>query len=383
MVLLQLGFLQAVKITAANNFEQIDFDIVLLSPRYEQFYAPGFFPLERLTQARSVDSVVSATPMYATFNLWRCPAYPVDRTDTESESADEVSPGPLERWLKGARLPRPVRRRELFMLGIDLDKNPFREPIRGRIESFKPLLRLKHRILLNELSHPDFGWQIRNEVQHWELGNQAVTVVGGFPMLRGFAADSTVICSDQNFLSLCGLPTLGQINYGFLKIREDSLGATLARLKTLLPPDVEAFSRDAILDREIDHWVNQTSTGQLFAFGVLVAMIVATAVVYQVLSNDVRDHLPEYATLKAMGYSLRRLSQVVVVQSLIYMLISYIGAVLMGVIVYWATQELAGIPMRLTSQNLLLTLALSIGVGLLSGFLSVAKLRAAQPADLF
>ena len=44
MVLLQLGFLEAVKITATNNFEQMDFDIVLLSPRYEQFYAAGFFP---------------------------------------------------------------------------------------------------------------------------------------------------------------------------------------------------------------------------------------------------------------------------------------------------------------------------------------------------
>src|SRR5207249_3107158 len=75
MVLLQLGFLEAVKITAANNFDQIDFDIVLLSPRYEQFYASGFFPLERLTLARSIESVTSAIPMYATFNLWRCPAY--------------------------------------------------------------------------------------------------------------------------------------------------------------------------------------------------------------------------------------------------------------------------------------------------------------------
>ena len=41
MVLLQLGFLQAVRITATNNFDQLDFDVVLLSPRYEQFYAAG------------------------------------------------------------------------------------------------------------------------------------------------------------------------------------------------------------------------------------------------------------------------------------------------------------------------------------------------------
>ena len=143
------------------------------------------------------------------------------------------------------------------------------------------------------------------------------------------------------------------------------------------------MSRAEILDREVDHWVNQTSTGQLFAFGVLIAMIVAVVVVYQVLSNDVREHLPEYATLKAMGYSTARLSRVVVEQSLIYMIVAYVIAVLLAIVVYQATEALAGIPMRLTAQNLLLTLLLAVVVGFLSGFLSLSKLRAAQPADLF
>jgi putative ABC transport system permease protein len=215
------------------------------------------------------------------------------------------------------------------------------------------------------------------------MGKQAAYVVGGFPMLRGFAADSTAICSDHSFRSLCGLPSLDRVNFGFLKVKDGSTAATLSRLRSLLPPDVEPFSREEILNREIDHWVNQTSTGQLFAFGVLVAMVVATVVVYQVLSNDVREHLPEYATLKAMGYSQVSLARVVVVQSIIYMIISFVIALLLAVIVYWVTQELAGIPMRLTPSNMLITLSLTILVGLLSGFLSVSKLTAAQPADLF
>ena len=95
------------------------------------------------------------------------------------------------------------------------------------------------------------------------------------------------------------------MSFGFLKVQAGWSRQRAGGSKARLPADVEVLSRDAILAREIDHWVNQTSTGQLFAFGVLVAMIVATVVVYQVLSNDVREHLPEYATLKAMGYSPR------------------------------------------------------------------------------
>jgi putative ABC transport system permease protein len=370
-----------VRITARNNFDQVDFDVVLISPRYEQFYAPGAFPLDRLTEARAVSTVVAVAPLYATFNLWRCPAFPQNRSD-DARAVSEPSPSPLTRWLLGARVPRPLQRRELFVIGIDLDKNPFREPIHSRIEAAEKVLRLPGRLLLNEQSHPDFGWQLRDEYKDWELGNKAVTIAGGFPMLRGFAADSTAICDDRNFVNLCGFPS-DRVSFGFLKVQPGSTVATVRALKNELPADVEVFSRDEILSRETDHWVNQTSTGQLFAFGVLVAMAVATVVVYQVLSNDVREHLPEYATLKAMGYSPSRLSRVVVEQSLIYVMIAFVLAVLLAIVVYWATQELAGIPMRLTLGNLLLTIILAIVAGFVSGFLSLSRLRAAQPADLF
>ena len=69
MVLLQLGFLGAVRITATNVYDQLDFDVVLISREYEQFYDPGAFPLARLREAESVDAVVAARPLYALFAL--------------------------------------------------------------------------------------------------------------------------------------------------------------------------------------------------------------------------------------------------------------------------------------------------------------------------
>ncbi|APW60014.1 FtsX-like permease family protein [Paludisphaera borealis] len=381
MVLLQLGFLQAVRITATNNFDQLDFDVVLLSSRYEQFYAPGFLPLERLRQARNVDSVVSATPLYASFGLWRCPPYPLDPSSSAADS--ESRPGPVSRWLAGARIHRPLQRRELFVMGFGLDHPPFRPPILGSIESARPLLRLRDRVLMNELSHPDFGWPLRDQYKDWELGAKAVTIVGGFRMLRGFAADATVLCSDLNFVRLCDYGSTETTNFGLLKVRPGAVDATVRELRSILPDDVQALSRQDILAREDDHWVNQTSTGKLFAFGVLVAMVVAAVVVYQVLSNDVREHLPEYATLKAMGYSTSRLASIVVAQSLIYMVISFFVGVLIAIIVYKATQELAGIPMRMTMENLGVTLLLAVVVGVSTGLLTIGRLRRADPAELF
>jgi len=381
MVLLQLGFLEAVKITAVNNFNVLEFDAVLVSSRYEQFYAPDFLPMERLRQAEGLDSVVAATPLYASFGLWRCPPYPLD---SKWEDADlETQPGALGRWLAGARFRRPLQRRELFVLGFDLDHPPFRPPILDSIREHEPKLKLADRVLLNSLSHPDFGWDLRDEFDGWELGDHAVEVVGGFPMLRGFAADSTVLCSADNFVKLCDYGSRETTNYGLLTVRPGAVRQTVEQLRTLLPDDVLVYSRSEILKREGNHWVHQTSTGKLFAFGVLVAAIVAAVVVQQVLSNDVREHLPEYATLKAMGYSTRRLAGVVVAQSLIYMLISFAAAVGIAAVVYRITAELAGVPMRLTAVNLALTLLLAVVVGSATGLVTGYKLRSAQPADLF
>lgn len=379
MVLLQLGFLQAVRITATNNFDVLDFDVLLTSTRFEQFYAPGFLPLERLRQAEGVATVESATPLYATFALWRCPPNPLDAPPDDSGPR----PGALSRWLSGSRTPRPLQRRQLYVMGFDLDRPPFRSPIRESIEANKARLRVPSRVLLNAESHPDFGWQVRDRYRDWELEDTAVEVVGGFDMLRGFAADSTVLCSDGDFVRICGYGSRETANLGLLKVKPGAVDATVAALREALPGDVQVASRAEVLEREVDHWVNQTSTGKLFAIGVLVAMNVAAVVVYQVLSNDVREHLPEYATLRAMGYSTYRLAAILVFQATLYMLISFAAAVAISEVVYRATEALAGIPMVMTRENLALTFALALAVGAITGGLTVNRLRSADPADLF
>ncbi len=385
MVLLQLGFYHAVEITATHIYEQIDFDVVLLAATYDQFFAPGEFPKERLRQARSLERVASASPLYATFNLWRCPPYPLDESEAMSDD-DPPEPGPLRRWLLGDRLPRPLKRRELLVLGIALDSNPFTGPVRRAIEEARPRLQIPRNVLLDELSNLDFGWPMVGRFDGWEMGRTSVRVVGGFPMLRGFAADGIAICDDANFARLCERPSTEVVQFGFLKLRNSETAvveAACRELRATLPPDVVPRSRDEILRRESEHWVGQTATGKLFAFGVLIATIVASVVIYQVLSNDVRDHLAEYATLKAMGHSNAYLSRVVIEQAMIYAGVAYLVAVVLGFVLYRATEALAGIPMRLTPGILGLSLLIASVIGLVSAIFTVEKVWRADPANLF
>jgi putative ABC transport system permease protein len=189
--------------------------------------------------------------------------------------------------------------------------------------------------------------------------------------------------SDLTFARRCASRWTRGVSLGLLRVRHGTDVETIRRLKEILPPDTVVISRDALNSREQDFWVNQTSTGKIFASGVLVAMAVAVVVVYQVLSNDVRSHLPEYATLKAMGYTNRYLSRVVVVQALIYALGAFVPAVALAYVAYRVTVALAHIPMRMTVSNLALALGLAVVVSLLSALLTVGKLRTADPAELY
>jgi putative ABC transport system permease protein len=56
------------------------------------------------------------------------------------------------------------------------------------------------------------------------------------------------------------------------------------------------------IEFEKHYWMTSTAIGFMFALGVLMGLIVGIVIVYQMLYTNITQHLPEYATLMAMGY---------------------------------------------------------------------------------
>lgn len=378
LILMQLGFLEVVKITATNLFSKLRFDVVLVSRTYEQFFDPGTIPIERLMQARGVPGVVDADPFYASMALWRCPPEPVSGVSEPSGFW-----GSARHWLGFGREAKPIRLRGLLVLGIELDDLPFLEPIGTQITDHLGLLRQPGRVLLDEWSHPDFGWSVRDRFSDWELGRHRVEIVGGFTLGTGFGADATVLCSDANFVRFCRGTSLDRITMGLLTVSGRNSKEVARQLAEVMPADTLVFTREELMAKEQRHWVRNTATGILFGFGVFVAVCVGTVVVYQVLSNDVANHYAEYATLKAIGYTNRFLAGVVTTQALLYSISAYLPALFVSIALYRATETVANIPMRLTLLNVLLVFGLSVLMCLVSALLTLRRVRSTDPADLF
>jgi len=73
LIFMQLGFLGAVRKTATQIYDALEFDLMLRSPTYLHLTEPRAFPRERVFQAASLPEVKKAKPFYLGLSEWQAP----------------------------------------------------------------------------------------------------------------------------------------------------------------------------------------------------------------------------------------------------------------------------------------------------------------------
>ncbi len=121
----------------------------------------------------------------------------------------------------------------------------------------------------------------------------------------------------------------------------------------------------------------------IFQMGTALALVVGAGIVYMVLSTDVTNRLPEYATLKAMGYGGSYLRSVVLAQAWWFALLGFLPASLLALLLYEVVGWLSGIEVTMTAGRLGLVAILAVGMCTLSGLGALRQLDRAEPAALF
>ena len=164
-----------------------------------------------------------------------------------------------------------------------------------------------------------------------------------------FAVDGNLVTSDANFMRLFPGRPAGSIDVGVVRLRPGADPQQVkVELQKLYGPDLLVLTIAEFIEREKDFMLRSRPINFIFRLGAGVGFLVGFAIVYQVLFTDVSNHLPQYATLKAMGYSDGYLQRVVLEESLILSVLGYLpGAVLAGVL-YAFTVQATNLPMRMT-----------------------------------
>ena len=216
------------------------------------------------------------------------------------------------------------------------------------------------------------------------LAKQQVDVVGLVPLGPGFNNDGYMFSSDATYNVLSAttssaLPVIGVIR---LKPGAD-LQQALRGLKQMMPNDVRFVTRGQFLEQEKQYWLTQTPVGILFSAILILGLIIGSVVVYQILYSDVTSHLPEYATMKAMGYSDGKLFQLVMLQAVYLSLIGFVPGAIIAQAIFILLERATSLPFAMTLERSCEVYLLTLIMCGIAGAIAMLALRRADPAEIF
>ncbi len=353
LIMMQLGFRSALFDSSVRYQQRFNYDIALFSPDSVFIVRPESFSIRRLYQTLADPDVASVAPVYIFPAIWKNP------------------------WTN--------QRRSLNLIGFNPDDNLL--DAQG-FDAGRALLKREDVVLFDARSRPEFGpvaSTLRDGGQVvTEVNSREVQVVGLFEMGTSFGIDGSLMTSDDNWLRLFPDRSRNSIQLGLLTLTPGAdANAVRDRLRAYLPQDVLVLTKADFVNREVAYWNRATPIGYVFAFGAIMGFVVGAIVVYQILFADVSEHLGEYATLRAMGYSNGFVSGIVLQQAAILGVLGFIPGLLAAHVLYGRAAAATFLPLAVTPERAATVFAMTLAMCAISGLLAVRKVRRLDPAEVF
>jgi len=429
LMFLQLGFRDALFTSAIRLQSNLVGDLVLISPQSTNLVGMRNFSQRRLYQTLGMKGVESVNPMYIGLGAWKVQEDPAGQTRTILV----VGANPESKVFKiaGAEANIDLVKTRDVVLFDRASRAEF-----GPIVSECGVLELKTKFTAD-------AFACNNLVQR-EVANRTIRIGGLFELGASFAADGAMITSDTNFLRIFDSRRSGLINVGLINLSPDALPYEVMRNYVIAQPgedvvlprdhlqpdgkriralfqeridengkvireedknkvviskadlriedlqktqdaainDTRILTLQGYIDFEKGYWQKSTAIGFIFSLGTVMGFIVGIVIVYQILYTDVSDHLAEYATLKAMGYSNFYLAQVVIQEAFVLSILGFIPGLGISFGLYNLTKNATLLPLYIWDKAIPVML-LTIVMCVISGAISLRKVQSADPAEVF
>jgi len=420
LIFMQLGFQDALFTSAIRLHTNLKGDVVLISPQSTNLVGMRNFPQRRMYQALGYEGVEAINELYIGLAAWKVKDDPAGQTrnilvlGADPDSNIFKMPGVKENMAQ--------TKVQDVILFDRASRNEF-----GAIVEECGVSKAQ------ELKYTPEGFTCNKPVTR-EVANRTVTVGGLFDLGASFAADGAIITSQTNFLRIFDNRRAGLINVGLITLKPNASaeemimqyvqsfeskevilpavsGITvdgdrvryadpekkdrfiiaksrltlddIKKTKSVAIDDIKILTREGFIDFERSYWQKSTSIGFIFSLGTVMGFFVGIVIVYQILYTDVSDHMAEYATLKAMGYSNWYLAFVVIQEALALSILGFIPGFIACVGLYALTKNATRLPLDMTVERGLQVLLLTIVMCTISGAISLRKVQSADPAEIF
>lgn len=350
---MQLGLMKALFASAVVLHGSLAGEVVVIHSQYEHLLHSKVFSSRLLYRLKGSPDVVSVSGIYLAPIEWKNPWNGEMRSmqcyGVETESPGLSIPGLADQLAS-------LRQRDVF--------------------------------LYDRLARPRFG-NVVGELERGgdikpELNRRRMKLAGLVDLGASFGIDGNLLVSHANFLRLFSERDPGHIDLGVVRLKPGvSVEAAQRQFQQQLGEQVLVLTRDQFADIELKYWKSATPIGVIFSAGTFVGFFIGFIVVYQILYTDVTNHLPQYATMKAMGFSNGYLRGLILAQSLQLGLLGFVPGTLIAAMLYAALRNVTQLPLTLDPARGVFLAAVTVVMCALSGLFAIRRLSSADPAEVF
>jgi putative ABC transport system permease protein len=214
-----------------------------------------------------------------------------------------------------------------------------------------------------------------------EIRQQKVVVAALTNGIRSFTTTPYVFMTLDRARAYTGI-SADKTTYFLVRLAANADANTVRRRILQYIPDVEVLTSAEFRDRSRSFWLFGTGAGAALFAGALLGIIVGTVIVAQTLYASTKEHLNEFATLRAIGSSAGYIHKVIIWQALLSAVIGFSVAAGIGAMVVDLTAATA-LPIVITWGLMIILFLLTVVMSVTSAIAAIVQVTRIDPAMAF
>jgi putative ABC transport system permease protein len=344
LVTVQTGLYLGFERMVTTLIDHANADLWIVPAGTKSFEDPSLLDDRKRFRARAISGVAEATPVVIGFADWRMPS-------------GGVTP--------------------VFVVGSDLRSNgllPW-NLVAGSVEA----LSLPEAVAVDRTYFDRLG--ISGLGATAEIRRQKVMVAAVTNGIRSFTTTPYVFMDLGRARAHTGI-SADQAAYFLVRLAPGADVETVRRRLAASLSDVDVLTTADFRDRSRSFWLFGTGAGAALFAGALLGVIVGTVIIAQTLYSTTKDHLSEFATLRALGSTSRYIYKVIICQALINAVIGFAIAAAIGAAIVRMTAESA-LPIVITRELTLGLFVLTVAMCVTSAIAAIRQVTRIDPTMVF
>lgn len=345
LVMIQMGLYFGFGHMVTTMIDHANADLWVLPKGAKSFEDPSLLEVKLRDKVASVNGVASVVPLVIGFSDWRI-------------ESGEVTP--------------------VFIVGVDLKADALRpwNVVEGDVRALSQWGTVAvDRTYFGRLGIKKLG-------DTAEIRGHKVKVAALTDGIRSFTTTPYVFVDQKEARFYTGtFPS--KASDLIIRLKPDADRAKVIQdIRDRIGGDTEVLTTNEFRNRSRSFWLFGTGAGAALFAGAILGVIVGTVIVAQTLYSSTKDHLSEFATLRAMGSSNNYIYSVIIYQALLNAVIGFIIAGAIGYVVVRVTERSA-LPIVITPWLVAALFLLTIVMCVASGIVAIVRVVRIDPASVF